>query len=148
MFRNIVTALDGSQASERALDAALHIASRDAAHLHILNVPDGETTTLIMSAGGDYVPLTPAMEQDDLKAAGRQVVQNALEYCEDAGFWNATTHVRIGSPAQEVLALASEIGADLIVTGRRGLGTMARVVLGSTSHAILTGANCACLSVP
>lgn len=148
MFTAIITAIDGSDASTKALDTAASIAKIYGAQLHILNVPQDETTALVMSGVGGYVPMTPTIPFEDLKAAGEQIVSKAREYCDNLEVANVTTHVRVGSAAQEVLSLADEVNADLIVTGRRGLGGFASLLLGSTSHAILNGAECACLSVP
>ncbi|HET9442487.1 MAG TPA: universal stress protein [Acidimicrobiales bacterium] len=41
--------------------------------------------------------------------------------------------MRDGPPADVLLAEADEVGADLIVVGSRGVGTVAELVLGSTS---------------
>lgn len=148
MFKVIILAVDGSEASDRALSIAAELAAPKDTRLHILNVPQDETSAMVMSGVGGYIPLTPPIQHDDLKAAGEQVVEKAKEQCSAVGLENVVTHTRIGNAAQEVLSLATEVNADLIVTGRRGLGGLASVVLGSTSHAILNGADCACLSVP
>lgn len=58
------------------------------------------------------------------------------------------TVVREGLPAESVLAVARQERADLIVVGTHGLGLMERWLLGSTSTAILRGAECSILLVP
>jgi nucleotide-binding universal stress UspA family protein len=55
---------------------------------------------------------------------------------------------REGNPVDTVLGLARELGADLIVLGTRGLGTIARLVMGSVSTAIFRGSSCSVLLVP
>jgi hypothetical protein len=51
-------------------------------------------------------------------------------------------HVRIGRPADEILALAGEVGADLIVVGKRSLDGIARALLGSVSERVVREAGC------
>lgn len=51
--------------------------------------------------------------------------------------WSAAAVVRAGDPGREIVATGREWGADLIVTGSRGLGTLRRFVLGSVAHDVL-----------
>ncbi len=57
------------------------------------------------------------------------------------------TYVRSGSPADEIVQTAREVGADLIVLGSRGLGTVRSVLLGSVSDRVLHHAHCPVLVV-
>ena len=57
------------------------------------------------------------------------------------------TYVKSGSPADEIVQTAEEVGADLIVMGSRGLGTVHSVLLGSVSDRVLHRAHCAVLVV-
>jgi nucleotide-binding universal stress UspA family protein len=59
----------------------------------------------------------------------------------------ATPHVRSGDPAAEILAAAQDLGADLIVTATRGLGTLDRLLLGSVARNVLVHAHCSVLVV-
>ena len=51
-------------------------------------------------------------------------------------------HVRIGHAADEILALAREIGADLITVGSKGLTGVERLVLGSVAERVVREAGC------
>ena len=57
------------------------------------------------------------------------------------------TVVHEGDPASAILAVAKEADADLIVMGRRGLGDLAGLLLGSVSQKVTHLAECACLTV-
>ena len=57
------------------------------------------------------------------------------------------TRVVIGDPRQEIVRLAHDSSADLVVVGARGLGAMATALLGSVSLAIARHAACAVLVV-
>jgi len=51
-------------------------------------------------------------------------------------------HVRIGKPADELLDLAHDIGADLVIIGSKGLTGIERIVLGSVSEKVVREARC------
>jgi nucleotide-binding universal stress UspA family protein len=52
-----------------------------------------------------------------------------------------------GHPAEEIVAAAGKAGADLVVVGARGLGTVKRLALGSVSERVLHQAPCSVLVV-
>jgi nucleotide-binding universal stress UspA family protein len=51
--------------------------------------------------------------------------------------WHAAAIVRTGAPDHEIIAAGEEWGADLIVTGSRGIGTLHRLLSGSVAHEVL-----------
>src|SRR5690606_6732365 len=51
-------------------------------------------------------------------------------------------HARIGKPADEILHLAAEIGADLIFIGSHGKVGIERLLLGSVSERVVREAGC------
>ena len=51
-------------------------------------------------------------------------------------------HPRRGRADEEVVDLAEEVGADLIVMGSRGLGGMSRALVGSVSDSVVRHAHC------
>lgn len=51
--------------------------------------------------------------------------------------WHAATAVRVGDPYREIVGAGVEWGADLIVTGSRGLGTLHRLAVGSVAHEVV-----------
>lgn len=148
MYSVIVAGTDGSETAERALAAACALAKDYGAALHILNAPADETAALVMSGVGGYVPVTALPDDGQLVAAGEQIVSLAAETARAKGVAKVQTYVRRGDAADQVLALAKEVGADLVVTGRRGLGGVASLFLGSTSQRIAHDSECACLTVP
>lgn len=56
--------------------------------------------------------------------------------------WNVQAEGRKGSPSHQIIERAEEWGADLIVVGSHGLNAMERLVFGSVSQQIVTGAHC------
>jgi len=51
-------------------------------------------------------------------------------------------HLREGRADEEIVVLAEELGADLIVIGSRGLGGLRRVLVGSVSDSVVRHAHC------
>ena len=51
--------------------------------------------------------------------------------------WDAAAVARLGEPSRQILDAGSEWGADLIVTGSRGIGTVRRLFAGSVAHDVL-----------
>lgn len=64
-----------------------------------------------------------------------------------AGADIAQAHLRMGRPDAEIVALAEEIGAGLIILGSRGLGGMKRVLMGGVSDSAVRHAHCPVLVV-
>ena len=69
----------------------------------------------------------------------RQVGQSGGEVVE--------VHARIGRPDAEIVGLADELGAGLIVLGSRGLGPLRRALMGSVSDSVVRHAHCPVLVV-
>lgn len=61
--------------------------------------------------------------------------------------WHAAAAVRSGDPSHEIVDAGVEWGADLIVTGSRGLGTLQRLVVGSVAHEVVLHARSSVLVV-
>jgi len=132
-----VIAYDGSEGSMAALTRAAEISARDGAALTVVEAVAGKVPS--PAPGGP--PLPPpekrAMAREDL---GKAI--DAIDPKLEAAGWV------IGGPAgRGILTVADDIEADLIVTGSRAQGRIARTVLGSVSTEILHGARCDVLVV-
>jgi nucleotide-binding universal stress UspA family protein len=118
--RKIMIAYDDSDAARRALDRAADLAGY------------GSTLTVVSVApdGGRYQagPLDQARDQ----LVGRQMTATYLQ--------------PVGEPAAELVAAARELGADLVVLGRRSR-SLRRLVLGSVSAKVVRHAPCDVLVV-
>jgi nucleotide-binding universal stress UspA family protein len=148
MIDSIIVGIDGSDASQRALRMACGIARQFNAKLEVVHTPIDETVTYAADAMSGLYLGAHAAQQDDLDQAAQQLMQKAREIIADEGLAGVETHILKGDPAGNVLDRAEAAAAQLIVTGRRGLGDLGALVLGSTSHQISKNAKCACLTVP
>ena len=143
MFRNIVVGVDGSEQSDLAIRLACDLALKYDGKIHLVNAPELGTVELAMGAGAYSIPPSDA----HVEAAGKKIMEEAVEVAKDSGIKAESTTIGRGTPSKEVLAAAETTGADLIVTGRRGLGGIAGTLMGSTSQKIAHNAKCALLTV-
>ena len=136
-------AVDGSDNAYEAVHAMKYLArAGQLTLLHALDVPRPAYPMMVPEVAEElYKSLEQSMREDGERLLNR--VQSLLPM--HAG--PSTKQLRIGSPAEVIVATAEEQQADLIVMGARGLGPIKERLLGSVSHRILTLAPCATLIV-
>ena len=143
MFANITVAIDGSDHGWRALEVACDLAKRYESKIHLVHAPEVPTSTMAMGVGAIDVPV----DMEQIMASGQAIMAQAATQVREHGVEAASQIVRVGLPSDEVLHTADSTNSDLIVTGRRGIGGVASLLLGSTSQKIAHEAQCACLTV-
>jgi nucleotide-binding universal stress UspA family protein len=127
----IVIALDLSEYAEIVLEYALDQAARHSApDLHFLNVVRDEDEVTVQGAKQELARL----------------VYGGLDNISRGPDWRARLHVRAGRPHEEIVSLAGELDAHLIVCGRFGARRTWRR-LGSTAHRLVDDAHCPVLAV-
>jgi len=149
MISTIVVPVDGSPHANAAVEWASDLALRYGARLVLLHViakwqPDvyaAEARALQRAEHGD------TMEYDLLQSLGRRVVEPAEKRVRACGVKAVESVIEVGDPAETVLEQAKAVKADLIVMGRRGLGPLPGLLLGSVSSKVVHLSECACLTV-
>jgi nucleotide-binding universal stress UspA family protein len=63
--------------------------------------------------------------------------ETARAGCADQPFEAESVVIRSGNPVEQILAVAREMKADMIVMGTHGHGTLADVMIGSTARRVL-----------
>jgi nucleotide-binding universal stress UspA family protein len=128
----VVVAYDFSSFGQAVLDRAVALVSRAPFHvLHFITVVDPHKND------PDYADRV----RDVLaKRVGKALAASPI--AEEVQFH---VHSRIGRPAEEILQLASEIGADLILIGTHGHTGLTRMVMGSVAERVVREAGCAVL---
>jgi nucleotide-binding universal stress UspA family protein len=137
MITTVAVGTDGSETAGEAVREAVDIARRFGAKLVLLSAfkdssdrPSGERDIELQWAENSRAGLTSSLErmEHDLNASGLE--------CE--------TRLDEGDPADVVVRLAEECGADLLVIGNKG---MKRRVLGSVPNTVTHKAGCSVLVV-
>lgn len=147
MFETICVGYDGSEPSENAVRMACDLAGKYHSALHLVHTPHPETVAFAMGAvSGYHAAITMPSPKETAEAADR-LLEKARATAAAAGKTDVVTHIGTGDAAQALTSYAEKVGADLIVTGRRGLGNLKGLVLGSTSQDVGHRAACAHLTV-
>jgi nucleotide-binding universal stress UspA family protein len=136
--KQVVVAYDFSESADIALERAVDIACRAPAHvLHFIAAIDGRRgigTTAHEAIDFEYTEKIQGIISGKIRAA--------FERREIAGEPLFFVHARIGRPVHEILELADEVGADMIVIGSHGRTGLRRLFLGSTCEAVVRRARC------
>jgi nucleotide-binding universal stress UspA family protein len=135
----VVVGYDFSHSGNAALYRAIALATRAPFHvLHVACIVDRHAPPPGIAHHGpvDYA------YTERLQQALTDVISQELRAANTQGRVHFCVHVRIGKPAEELLALARDVGADLIIVGSQGLTGVERLVLGSVSEKVVREAKC------
>ena len=126
MYDTVLVSIDGSEPANRAADHGLSIAAAFDADLHAIYVVDTRRYGR-SSLGGSKTVL------DELEELGETI----LEEFDERSDVPVTTEIRRGRPHGAIDDYASEIGADVIVLGNRGLGDPEGDEIGSVAERVV-----------
>ena len=155
----IVVGMDYSDVSRLAFREALEIASgRAGSEVHVVHV---ESTNELVPRPATSEFAKPAADEgsdepgfrEALQRLHRLVTSDVTEFEESrmalgsAPISRVVSHVRANAPSREIAQLASDLEADLVVVGIHGRTAIARFVMGSVAHAVVTLASCPVLVV-
>jgi nucleotide-binding universal stress UspA family protein len=138
MFNTIVIANDGSDHAFRALDLALTLAKESNADLHMISVEEIP-----------YLPGTIEEIREETGAAGKRfhsVINRARSMAEERQV-SLKTNVVAGHPVRDIIDLARNLKADLLVVGARGHSALYERMIGSRADRIVHLAPCPVLVV-
>jgi nucleotide-binding universal stress UspA family protein len=135
----VVVGYDFSTSGREALYRALALATRAPFHvLHFLCVIDPHLGVPAVPMTGRVDYLYAERVQQQLAEIIAQELRNSAAK-EDIHYF---VHARIGKPADEILGLAKDVGADLIMVGTKGLTGLEHIVLGSVAEKVVREARC------
>ncbi|MDQ3438014.1 MAG: universal stress protein [Actinomycetota bacterium] len=139
----ILLATDGSEEAELAALRAVDLADATDSELHVVHV--GVVPILLETYPGTLGYDRKLYEQ--IEEVSRELLRKLSWRVKAAGGTVAGTHLRMGEVDLEIVALAEELQADLIVMGSRGLGGVRRALMGSVSDSVVRHAHCPVLVV-
>jgi nucleotide-binding universal stress UspA family protein len=144
MFKKIVVGTDGSDTASEAVRQAAELAKISKSELNIVSA---------------YEPISQAQLREESRDVPgdvsntvnpREVVNVVLDNAAGAARQQnveVQTHPREGDPADVILDVAEDIGADLIIVGNKGMTGAKRFLLGSVPNKVSHHAPCSVLIV-
>ena len=146
----IIVPVDGSAPAKRAAAMAGALAGAFGAAVVLVHVrsrygADIVPEELLPLEQSEHVRITEATM---LAAAAESILAEAEAALRKAGAARIARRAEIGDPVGRILDVARAEQGDLIVMGRRGLGRIGRLLLGSVSATTLQLADIPCLTVP
>ncbi|MDY6876821.1 MAG: universal stress protein [Chloroflexota bacterium] len=142
MYRQVVVPLDGSELAEEVLPHVAEMIRGQDSHVCLLSVTP--TMRGVASSGVDLSP--DARERQRVEQELEKYLRQVARRLEPAAAEVEVT-VRSGRPADEVLAFADYVGADLIAMTTHGRSGIRDWIFGSVADRILRGATCPVLLV-
>lgn len=138
----ILLATDGSTDAALAAQAAVDLAARSGAELHLVHA------WVIVPVGTYGFPAVVPLDYPGMyEESARALLDEQARAIAAAGGTVTRTHLRMGRPADQIVDTSREIEADLVVLGSRGLGPIRRLVLGSVAGGVMHHATCPVLVV-
>lgn len=139
-FRKIMVAVDLGEVSAEICGRGVDLARHYDAEVTLIHVIE----PIIVEPVYDMMPAVPfELELRHLEAAKRQLEELGGEFAIDP----AHCLVQTGATKAELIRLAEEMGADVIVVGSHSRHGVVGRLLGSTAASVLHAASCDVLAV-
>jgi nucleotide-binding universal stress UspA family protein len=132
----VLIPVDFSETSLLAIRHGAHIAHQSSARLFLLHVINAHYVSQNM-----FVPLV-TIDQGEVEAKAAEKLNELAEEIKSEFNVEIQTVIKIGTPSIEVVKVAHEINASLIVMGTHGYGPLENLVIGSVALKVLTKAGC------
>ena len=144
MYGSIVVGTDGSDTAGKAVEEAIALAKALGASIELVSayepVPNQRLREEARAAPADMQWMVNPREEVDatLRAACERIRAAGVE---------VTPYAREGDPADAILDVAEERGADLVVVGNKGMTGAKRFLLGSVPNKVSHHAPCSVLII-
>jgi nucleotide-binding universal stress UspA family protein len=136
MFERIVVAIDGSAESSKTLPVALEMAARFGSAVTVVHVREHTKYE------GSEVDLGPEVSAEDLvSGAAARFSERGIEIHAEI------RRVTPGDTPREIVEVANQANADLIVMGTRGMTEWRSMLLGGVATKVVHHAHCPVLLV-
>ncbi len=134
----VLLATDGSEEADLAARAAAEVAEGTGSELHVVYV---EPLPNFMK-NDTGAPAYDHQLYRRIEGEGLETLRKVVWRVKVAGGSVAQAHLRLGAVADEIVGLADELEAGLVVVGSRGLGRITRALVGSVSESVFRHAQC------
>ncbi|HKA20388.1 MAG TPA: universal stress protein [Blastocatellia bacterium] len=144
MIKTILVATDFSEHAQRALERAIDLAGQVGARVYLLHIQTEGALRMALREG----LLSATSSDEEIREAVAQLIEERFSQAQ-SGIDRSQTVVehcsRRGEAGVLIPAYAEEIGADLVVLGRRGAGLIGEVraaVIGSVTASVIRRSPC------
>lgn len=135
----ILIAIDGSDFSQAALQSVVARPWPPDTQVKILHVVEAPSLLMGREMGG-YDPEFEVV-WNALRERAKRLVEKATEKLREAKF-NVSTELVEGDPKSQIIDIAHEWHADMIVLGSHGRTGLGRFLMGSVSQGVVRHAHC------
>ena len=145
-MKNIIVAVDFSNATPGVLEMAVGLAQSFGAGLQLLHVVEPEPSYTAYGFTPDEFPAMNAFHEEAKRRATLKL--DELLATVRADLPAATSKMAEGSPLYTLLDHVKQSGADFVVVGSHGHGVIASLLLGSVAEGMVRKATVPTLVVP
>jgi nucleotide-binding universal stress UspA family protein len=139
MFSTIVVGTDGSEPANAAVALAMELARKDGCIVHLVHAVKASPSGMpVAQVGSSIAVLGDSVTSRVVQDAADAVLAEAAVGADEV---RVKTHAVCGAPADALIKVAEEVGADLIVVGSKGMQGTHRLI-GSVPNSIAHGAHC------
>lgn len=142
-LRHVAVAVDFDPASERAIEQALALATRQGDRITLIHVVSGPFASALTHASCD----DPGEQQHRSIDVARQRLHAAVPQ-EPRTAAVTEVRVRVGETTREIHRVVEDIGADLLVVGVSQRSVVSRALFGTTAWRLLESLRIPMLAVP
>ncbi len=143
MFTRIVVGTDGSDTAREAVRQAIELAKLSGATC-ASSAPTGRAPSAARRRAGTHPP--DVQYEVGPREDVNMVLDTAAAEAKKEGI-DVQTHAVEGDPAEAILSIAEQIGADLIVVGNKGMAGARRFLLGSVPNKVSHHAPCSVIII-
>ncbi len=139
-IKTVVIPIDFSSTMDKVIEYATSVADQFAAKIHFLYVVDDFKGYEMLLTHPSFTELTR-----DLRNKSEERMAGLVEDYSKVG-GGATGAVKTGDPAEEIVAYAKGIKADMIIIGTHGVKGFEKLIIGSTADKVVKNAPCPVLT--
>jgi len=140
----LLLAVDGSPEAGHAAWLTAELSNRLASELHVVQVGDVPS----VYSAPEWMTIDPDFQARLFERAEndtRERLEGQLQEIKRLAGEVVNAYPKVGAADVEIVHLAEEIDAGLVVLGNRGFGPIKRAVLGSVSSSVVAHAHCSVL---
>ena len=139
-FGRVIVAFDGSKDSVKAMGLACALTLKFGSNLVVVHVFSSPSVGYSATSGMP-IPDYKALE-DAKRSSAKEVLSKGLQLAKEQGVEAKGELIEATSVVEALVEFAANEGADLIVTGTRGMTGFKKIIMGSVSSGLVNHAHC------